>query len=84
MIRFYQALDSFGEQTVLLLAVSDLDVIPNVGEELDINGNDFVVLRVKHYLKTAELTQEVEVVVVPPSMLVEVEYQDIPEGGYDY
>jgi len=74
MIRIFQALDAYSEQRVLLLALSDLEIIPSIGEELEVNAQSFVVLTVKHCLSTQPFNHDVELVVVPPEMLVEVEY----------
>lgn len=82
MIRIFQALDALGEQKVLLLAVNELDIIPNIGEELSINEKDFVILSVKHCLVTPALESSIELTVVPPELLVEIKY--VGEQEYDY
>lgn len=82
MVRIFQALDAYGEHKVLLLAISELEFVPNVGEELEINGNAFVVLKIKHVLATATMVQDLELTVIPPHLLVEVDY--VEEEGYDY
>lgn len=74
MIRIFQALDAYGEQRVLLLAVQTLDFVPNQGEHFDINGKNFLVLHVQHYLDTATMDQSLELTVIPPENMIDIEF----------
>ena len=74
MIQIFQALDALAEQKVLLLALTDLEIIPNIGEDIEINDKEFMVLRVKHKLDTSTMAMNIELIVAPPSLLIDVEY----------
>jgi helix-turn-helix protein len=79
MIRIFQALDALGEQKVLLLALTDLEIIPNIGEDVEINGNEFMVLRVKHVISTTSPVNDTELLVAPQSLLMDVNYMEQEE-----
>ena len=73
MVKVFQQLDAYSGEVVLLTAVAEIDIMPNLDESLVINNKRFVITKVEHdwVINEKGLKQDISIFVVPEAMMTE-------------